>query len=260
MRKVIFATAIFGTTLTISSYEASAQFYISASGGLEQSRPYERNFVVQTSPKPQAAPAPGQPIPPPNPPGVDVIDSVIHLTPGFAGNAAIGYNFSNYNMRLELEAGYQRSLYDSVDQFLPNDPVRSPGGGAANFAVQGARRIYTGAVNLFYDVPTGIFVWPYVGLGVGAASEQLTPLNILVPDGGGVPPGGRVSTDSFITFGHSNFVTNFLFQAEIGLSVEVAKGLVISPSFRYQFINDDDASRYGNTQNYVVRLGTRYTF
>ncbi len=79
--------------------------------------------------------------------------------PDYAGIAGIGYGFGD-GFRVELDGDYMRNTVHSIDANF--DYVLNYNGRA-----YGAEEKYGPMVNVLYDIPVGLPIYPYVGAGVG---------------------------------------------------------------------------------------------
>ncbi len=242
MRGVVEAVAlILGAVLGLGTQQASAQFYIGGSAGGNHIADREANFpefdtTTQTS---------------------WTNTERISMNTGFSGNVSIGYSFRY--MRVEIEGGYARSTYNKLNftgaqVIQPPTPAPTPQNPNPTppppflqtqslfTQVSGDMRFYSAALNVFFVAPTGTFVSPYIGGGVGGAREKSTVL-----------------TFTSGTFGNDHWTTNFLFQFEAGVDFNLGDHFVISPAFRYQQIVDDLGS-YGSTKLYIWKIGMRIPF
>ncbi len=82
--------------------------------------------------------------------------------PGYAGTVGAGYGFGN-GFRVELDGDYTRNSVHADDYSFEN----SYGTFNGRFTDHGAAERYGAMVNLLYDIPVGLPVFPYVGAGVG---------------------------------------------------------------------------------------------
>jgi len=87
----------------------------------------------------------------------------------YSGVAGAGYGFGN-GFRVELEGDFFRN---TVHKFDNNDGTQTP--------VTGAQKTYGAMANVYYDIPVGLPIFPYVGAGVG---YQWSKLNSDIRSGG----------------------------------------------------------------------------
>ena len=83
------------------------------------------------------------------------------FSPGFAGQAAVGYGFGN-GLRLEIEGDYARNALNGV---------KFPSGEQGRYA--GGEPQFGGFANVLFDVPLGLPITPYLGAGAGYQEVQL---------------------------------------------------------------------------------------
>lgn len=146
---------------------------------------------------------------------------------GISGNVAVGYRLP-WNFRVEVEGGYTHSSVDKLTVAGVSIPNSS-----------GNVDIWTGAVNAFYDIPTGTNFIPYLGGGLGAANERVSSVTI-----------------AGTNFGGSSSSTHLLWQAEAGIGYQLSPKFIIRPAYRFQQIQDGNP----NTQIHVFKVGLQYTF
>ncbi len=129
-----FLAIVLGALLWIGvGSPALAQYYVSGSLGFQQ----EVDKTVST----------------------DIAPVNFSFNPGVAANVAVGYRFP-WNFRVEVEGGYLQTSLKSGSAL------------GVTLTTTGNINIYTGMVNAFYDVPTDTILLPYIGAGLGFASEQ----------------------------------------------------------------------------------------
>lgn len=152
---------------------------------------------------------------------------------GYSLSGALGYRFQG-GLRAEAEFGYGRASYDKVS-----------GGGGSSGVSGGRVNMYSFTGNAFYDIPTGTFVTPYVGGGVGLVRTTY--------DSGSATLNGN-------TFNvQRGDKTSFTALAEAGASLSLSPGMDLVPSYRYQWINDGGDS-FDNNRVHMLRLGLRVNF
>jgi OOP family OmpA-OmpF porin len=99
----------------------------------------------------------------------------------YAGAASVGYGFGD-GFRVELSGNYYRNYLrkeDSTD--------------FGQLSSTGGHNTFGGMVNVLYDIPVGLPVYPYVGGGVGYQFVRLNSYNKVADNffgAGGVPSGG----------------------------------------------------------------------
>jgi opacity protein-like surface antigen len=151
---------------------------------------------------------------------------------GYGISGQYGYRFPN-NLRLEAELGY-----GNVD----NDSYHANGGSAG---VGGDTDQYSLTGAAYYDIATGTPLTPYFGGGAGIMHQRRDRPAVSV---NGSTLGGNDGND-----------TDFTAFGEVGIGYQVADGLEIVPSYRYQWINDG-AQGLDDTTQHVARLGFRSWF
>ncbi len=81
--------------------------------------------------------------------------------PGYAGTVGAGYGFGN-GFRVELDGDYNRNSVHADDyRFIGLISLNG------RFTDHGAAERYGAMVNVLYDIPVGLPVFPYVGAGAG---------------------------------------------------------------------------------------------
>jgi len=73
----------------------------------------------------------------------------------YAGEGAIGYGFGD-GFRVEISGDYLRNYASKVDTDA-----------AGNFPLKGGHNTYGPMFNVLYDIPVGLPIFPYVGVGAG---------------------------------------------------------------------------------------------
>ena len=156
--------------------------------------------------------------------------------PGFMVTGSLGLDFGL--LRLEGEALFTRHSLDDVEGVLGRD-----------LNADGDYEALAGMGNLFLDIPTGIFVTPFVGGGVGY---------------------GRVKFDNF-SFDGMDIADDkddaMLYQARAGFAFAVAPSVDLTLGYRYLVIDDVtlDGENGGKIKvdkqkQHIAELGLRITF
>lgn len=156
------------------------------------------------------------------------------LDNGVGLNVAVGYRFP-FNVRVEGEFGYYNS---SLNKITVTGVGSTPVSG-------GDIDLLAGTANAFYDFKTGTMFTPYLGGGIGFVHEKISDSTVT-----GVAIAGGSSTE-------------FLWQLEGGVSIDVTPHMAIVPSYRYLHIND--GGTFGgvtvdDTSAHLFKIGLRYTF
>lgn len=151
---------------------------------------------------------------------------------GWAGIGSVGYGFGN-GLRLEFEAGYRDNDIDGVSGV-------SGAGGSVN--------VWSGMLNLLYDIPTGIPLTPYIGAGVGYARVKADSVNV---------SGTAVMDDSDNVFAY---------QGIVGASYGLTPNLKLALDYRYFATQDPEFSTNTGVKvdseysAHTVLLGLRWEF
>ncbi len=161
---------------------------------------------------------------------------------GFGGTAVVGRRIFDI-FRTEAELGLTTIGIDKVADYN--------GTTTATRDAFGSVTLLTGAVNGIADIPTGTFVTPYLGLGVGAFYADLS--NIRTP-----------------TAKRSNFLDDsdfgFLGQALAGLSFDLDKDWAMILGYRYVVLPDVGGTTSRNQRGdatidlHQVEIGMRRYF
>lgn len=151
---------------------------------------------------------------------------------GYSFAGQYGYRFPN-NLRLEGELGYGQIGNDS---YHANGGRAGVGGDTDQYSLTGAA---------YYDIATGTPLTPYLGGGAGIMHQRHDRPTVT---SNGSTLGGNDGND-----------TDFTAFGEVGVGYQVADGLEIVPSYRYQWINDGAQGLDDSTQH-VARLGLRSWF
>jgi OOP family OmpA-OmpF porin len=155
---------------------------------------------------------------------------------GWGGAGVLGYSYSN-NLRSEIELGYTGNDVDSVS-------------GAGATAGTGDAKVFSGMLNLLYDVP-GFGAWtPYIGGGFGAAH--------ISADGAATFSGTRVTLDD------SDWT--WAGQGIAGVGYQLNPNLGLFADYRYFFTGDVDLRTSQNVTTetdiaqHRIMVGLRWFF
>ena len=146
--------------------------------------------------------------------------------PGFAGTAAAGYGLGN-GVRVEIEGDYISNKVRGADA-LTDTGLNLPRHAG------GLERKYGGFLNVLYDVPLGLPVQPYVGVGAGGMAVEHTGFNQGV-DGVALAPPPPIPGGKPFGF-HDQTVGGFAYQGIAGLSVPLGFLPGLSFTAEYHFI------------------------
>jgi OOP family OmpA-OmpF porin len=153
---------------------------------------------------------------------------------GWAGIGSVGYGFGN-GLRLELEVGYRDNDVDSLSG-------QTGGGGSTN--------VWSGMLNLLYDIPTGTAFTPYLGVGGGYARVKA--------DGIAPVAAGNVTVDD------SDNV--FAYQGIVGVAYGITPNLKVALDYRYFGTQDPEFGASNGTSvdseysTHTVLIGLRWEF
>jgi OOP family OmpA-OmpF porin len=162
------------------------------------------------------------------------IDTDVEFDNGWAALGTVGYGFGN-GLRLELEAGYRDNDVDGI---------------SGQTGVSGDVNVWSGMLNLLYDVPTGTSFTPYIGAGLGYARVKV--------DGAGPVNGAAASVDD------SDGV--FAYQGILGMAYGLTPNLKIALDYRYFATQDPEFGTSAGTDvdseyaAHTVMLGLRWEF
>jgi OmpA-OmpF porin, OOP family len=162
------------------------------------------------------------------------INTDLEFDTGWAGLGTVGYGFGN-GLRLELELGYRTNDVDSIS-----------GQATAN----GDANVWSGMLNLLYDIPTGTSFTPYIGAGLGYARVKF--------DGAGPLNGAAVSVDD------SDSV--FAYQGILGVAYGLTQNLKLALDYRYfgtqdpEFNASNGVTVDGEYSAHTVLVGLRWEF
>ena len=173
---------------------------------------------------------------------------------GWAALGAVGWGFGN-GLRVELEGNYRFNEISSASL-----------AGARTFST-GHLRTYGAMVNALYDFNMGWPVVPYLGVGVGAAWQEIGRLRGVRPATLGTTAAGYRVDDTEV---------NFAYQAIVGLAYSLGAmvpGLALTAEYRFFGVLESDlaVTRTSGTAplptrispdnfNHSVLVGLRYNF
>lgn len=155
---------------------------------------------------------------------------------GWLAGGTVGYIIGN-GFRVELEGAYRRNSID-----------RMYGAGAS-----GRISNITAMGNVIYDINTGTFITPYIGIGVGASYAQVRA----------TPGAGAASTTSF-----SDHDVVLAYQGIAGVSFQVTPELALGVDYRFfgtmeprfgSNLTPSSDHSFTNRQH-TVTAGIRYLF
>jgi len=131
---------------------------------------------------------------------------------GYLLGGAVGWKFDQ--LRVELGLDFSNSGIKSID--LKNVNSTQVSGEVHNTA---------GMVNFIWDMRTGTFIVPYIGLGVGASDVKLN--NVVLN-------GPLVSNSSAVVFTYQPMVgVNFQLTDQLALGLQYRYFATVDPSFSY---------------------------
>ena len=151
--------------------------------------------------------------------------------PDYAGVAGFGYGFGN-GLRLQVDGNFYRNSYHKY--------VQASGSGRE----RGGDNRYGFMVNALYDLPVGLPVVPYVGIGAGYQWEKLEHVNY----GGGTldGTGGSVAFDAILGAAYN---------------VPAVPGLAVTGEYRIMDVTSKrDFLDTGAQQTFKYRAQTSHTF
>lgn len=170
--------------------------------------------------------------------GPPTATSSLHLDPGWAALASLGYAYDN-NWRFEVEGGYRHNQFDNITPF-----------GGPTATIDGDFHHATLMANGLYDFVANNGTMITIGGGVGASYAKMTSDALTTPfDGDDV---------------------SLAFQAFAGLSVPVSSWLDLAVNYRFLYVPamklEDDESIAPSTahvdikdlKSHTVTLGFRF--
>lgn len=154
---------------------------------------------------------------------------------GYVVVGALGRQYGN--IRAELEGSYR---VNDVDTHQTTGPALA--------GSRGETRVIAGMGNLYYDMPTGGALTPYIGGGIGAADVQFENY-------------GTNATGTVLDDGE----TVFAYQGMAGLNFAVTNNLSLNAEYRYFATNDVEVQSGTRTSEIEYRshnlmAGARYLF
>jgi outer membrane protein OmpA-like peptidoglycan-associated protein len=188
-------------------------------------------------------------------PGLGTAGHTTQWTPGYAGEASIGYGLGN-GLRVELEGNW---LYNTLHKTTGTGfPTRS-GGSQQNYGVFG---------NALYDFNLGLPIVPYIGVGVGYENTQWKNVHYYSTN----------LTPSVYTSGNGNY-GSLGYDAKLGFAypVSAVPGLALTAEYRFTGVLPNEkffgqgvsgSPRHTATGNLVITsdynhsalVGLRYAF
>jgi outer membrane protein OmpA-like peptidoglycan-associated protein len=99
-----------------------------------------------------------------------IFNTKTQFRPDYAGIAGVGYGFGD-GFRIELDGDYIRNTAHSEDYDYSKAYTDEVGHRKAS----GAEEKYGPMLNLLYDIPVGLPVYPYIGAGVGYQFVKFNP-------------------------------------------------------------------------------------
>jgi opacity protein-like surface antigen len=151
--------------------------------------------------------------------------------PGWSVSGALGWSFGN-GLRTEVEGGYGRSSFDSVDI------------GGTKVGLSGDIDLWSAYMAAYYDFNI-LGVKPYLGAGAGIVHFDVDNIS---------------ATANGTTFtGNGGNGTNFSAFGEAGLSFPLSDRLALVPAVRYVWI-DDGGSGFDDDTAWIFKAGLRYRF
>lgn len=148
----------------------------------------------------------GVPVPPVEVPPIEVS---VDTDTGYGISGAVGYQFED--ARVELELGYNRNNVNSVEVT-----------GLTAVPADGRFDVLAASANVYYDVPTGSALRPYIGGGVGVAKLAAENVEIDIPI-----VGQAALNDSGVSL---------IFQAQAGLAYDFSETASAFVGYRLQGI------------------------
>lgn len=188
-------------------------------------------------------------------PGLNLVPKRLSTQVGGVGVGSVGWGFGN-GLRVEVEGDIRHNRVHKLTGFINGNPT----------AAGGDQYSYGGMVNALFDMDIGYnWIYPYFGLGAGAAVSRFD--NLHVYSAGQTPV--RVSANSNST--------NFAYQGIFGLSFPLAAvpGLSLTTEYRFygvlnspEFIGRESnagVNRVGHLKlsddyNHSLIVGVRYAF
>lgn len=184
--------------------------------------------------------------------GTDRLGTSADLKNAFTFGGALGYDFGM--LRTELQISYARNKVESLtvrslngtavtltpaerEEFCDYLEVDSCGGSGATVRVAGSRLRQLNAMgNLWFDIPTGARVTPYVGGGLGASGFEL--------DGEGK--------------------VKFAWQIGGGVAFDLSDTVALTADVRHRQVSggdiDDGYARVGKIKTTSFSAGLRFRF
>jgi OmpA-OmpF porin, OOP family len=159
----------------------------------------------------------------------------------YAGAGAVGYGFGD-GLRVEISVNDYRNTAAKAD---------FSGGGSAR--VSGGSNTYGPMVNALYDIPVGLPVFPYVGLGVGyqwqhfSSDLKSTPLSV----------GGSEGSFAYNIIGGVSYPLPWVPGLSLTAEYKFTQ-LVESRNYEADDAGVDTVAHLGQTSSHTFMLGLRY--
>ena len=169
---------------------------------------------------------------------------------GYALAGAIGYRWCN-NFRLEAEVSYRHNKLHR-HRFFGSSSSDLLGSSSSGFGRRhNSYREWSYLANAYYDLPTCWWVNPYVGAGIGYASQRLHRNNGLLTSDSSL-----VSLDSSSSDfgGHRNRRRGFAWQVIGGVAYPIDECLEVSVEYRFHM------GRLNRLYNHDIGAALRYFF
>jgi hypothetical protein len=164
-------------------------------------------------------------------PGLNLTSKRLSTQVGGAGVGSVGWGFGN-GLRVEVEGDIRHNRISKITGFV---------NGSGPTAAGGDQYSYGGMVNALFDMDIGYnWIYPYFGLGGGAAVTRFDNLNVYGI--GGTPP---------IRVTSNGTSTNFAYQGIFGLSFPLAAVPGLSLTTEYRFYGVLDAPSFHARDNVV---------
>ena len=153
---------------------------------------------------------------------------------GWVGVGSIGYGFGN-GLRLELEVGYRENDIELLQ---------------GQTGATGSVNVWSGMLNLLYDIPTGTGFTPYLGVGGGYARVKAD--------------GARPITTGLVDIDDTDDV--FAYQGILGVAYGITPNLKLGLDYRYfatqdpEFSASNGASVDSEYSAHTVLIALRWEF
>ncbi len=137
----------------------------------------------------------------------------------YAGVAGVGYGFGD-GFRVEISGDYLRnyaSKFDSDD-------------GLGNYKLRGGHNTYGPMLNVLYDIPVGLPIFPYVGAGAG---YQYVKFQSYLKGGPGVDVSGTKGSFAYDVIGG------------VAYPIDMVPGLSLTAEYRFMMLTE--SRKYGES-------------